>query len=168
MTRLRLALALSAVTLLAVPCAAEVFIVTLHNGSVFNSRYQPTEAAWDASYVVFLDELGTSVALHKDDIESVTSETETSGFGTVIDSTTIDLGFLPNDMPTEEEQQAGDSRTAIERLLEQQQLYNQQSYDQQQFVEPDAVGGGIPVGAVPTSGGTNIIQFPAGNPNGGN
>jgi hypothetical protein len=162
MTRTRLALALLAVTLAAVPCSAEVFIVTLNNGSAFHSRYQPTEAAWDSSKIVFVDELGIQVALLKSDVESVTSETETSGFGTVIDSTTIDLGFLPNDMPSEEEAQAGDARTVIQRMLDQQQLYQTPSYDQNQFVEPDSVGGGIPVGAIQSQPSVNVIGLPPG------
>lgn len=162
MTRLRLALGfLTAVALVAVPATAEVFTIKLQNGSIFESRYQPMEADWDPEQIVFVDELGMKIALAKADVESVTSAVETSGFGTVIDSTTIDLGFLPNDMPTEEELQAGDPRNVIQRMLDQQQLYDQQpSYDQQQFVEPSATGGGIPVTAVPSSPSTVVVPFP--------
>lgn len=160
MIRTRLALALLAATLIAVPCSAEVFTVTMTNGSTFQSRYLPTEAAWDTSKIVLTDEVGTQISLLRSEIESITSESETSGFGTVIDSTTIDLGFLPNDMPTEEEAQAGDTRTVIERMLQEQQRYNQQSYDQQQFVEPSAMGGGIPVGGIQNQPSVNVIGVP--------
>ncbi|MDX1630431.1 MAG: hypothetical protein R3234_01100 [Thermoanaerobaculia bacterium] len=155
--------------LLVTPTAAETFTIELKNGSTFQSRYEPTEAEWDSSQIVFLDELGIRVALSKEDVAEVTAETETSGFGTVLDSTTIDLGYLPNDMPTAEQMEAGDQRSPGERLREQMQIYQemQPSYDMQQFVEPGSAGGGIPVGAVPSQPSTSALTRPGGTTAGG-
>lgn len=121
------------------PAAAEVYTIRLTNGTTFESRYQPKQAAWDAGVLTFLDETGLEVALAKGLIAEVAPQSELKGFGKVINTTTVDLGFAPNDL---EEFQA--------RMRESNQNPFQESmtrtYDQQQFVEPDQVGGGIPVG----------------------
>lgn len=149
-TVIALALVLGGTALFVDPAPAEVYTIELNNGTTFQSRYEPVEADWDSTKIVFLNELGTRISLSKDDVAEVASETETSGFGTILDSTTIDLGYLPNDMPTPEDLEAGDERTPAERIREQMRVYreNQPSYDMQQFVEPSATGGGIPVGAI--------------------
>lgn len=165
------ALALSALALLAAPAGAESFQVTLTDGSGFETRYQPQEASWDPSLVLFLTEFGNWIGLAKDSIASVVSDLDDTGFGTRIDSTTISLGFAPNDMAIPEDQQvvAGQAApgspaaasaaaaNAQNALLEAylQQRAAEQSYSIQQFVEPNETQG-IPsrfVGA-PTGGDT--------------
>lgn len=146
-TVLKALVAFSAAVLLASMASASVFTVVMKNGTAMETRYQPREASWDSNAVVFLSETGNRVALWKDDIAEVQVETETKGFGTVIDTTTIDLGILPNDLPTEEETAASQEGrpSALEEVLT-------RSYDQQQFVEPSEMGGGIPVFGVGSTG----------------
>jgi len=99
MRRMRtVALALAAACV-AVPASAIVFTVQLTNGSSFVSRYEPVDAPYDASKTVFVDETGLLIALDKSDIASIKSDVETTGFGHVIDNTTLALGWAPNDAP---------------------------------------------------------------------
>lgn len=89
-------------TLLAVtPAMSAIFKVQLKNGNTFSTRYQPKIAEWDESKVVMLTDVGNRITLHKDDIVGVTTDTQAKGFGTVIDTTTIVLGWAPNDAPME-------------------------------------------------------------------
>lgn len=125
---------------IAVPMHAEVFTVKLTNGATFESRYQPKQAAWDPNVVTIIDETGLLVALPKDLISSVSSQTEMKGFGKVIDTTTIDLGYAPNDMPVQQQQASN-----AQLLMDYMNQGHNNHYDQQQFVEPSEVGGGIPV-----------------------
>jgi hypothetical protein len=160
MPRALLTSCLAAVALLvvALPATAEIFTVTLHNGTTFNSRYQPEEAPWDTSKVILLDDVGVRVALPKADIESIAAQSELKGYGRVIDTTTFELGVAPNDLPEPEEGGEGQAQqpSALDRMLS-------QSYDQQQFVEPDEAGGGVPVFSV---GNTTQPASVSGNPAG--
>jgi hypothetical protein len=134
--RIILSSAAAAILLAATPAAANVFTITLENGTTFESRYQPQEASYDASKILFLNSLGLPMALPKDMVESVTSEAETSGFGKVIDTTTIDLGYLPNDLPTEEE--LAEAQRQGLGLAPGQAV---PVYNMEQFVEPGELGG---------------------------
>ncbi|HEX5759864.1 MAG TPA: hypothetical protein VF121_11765 [Thermoanaerobaculia bacterium] len=156
--------------LLAAPAAAETFQVTLADGSGFETRYQPQEASWDPSVVLFLSEAGNWIGVPKDLIAAVVSDVDDTGFGTRIDSTTISLGNAPNDAALPEEQQvaagmaapgspaagAAAAANAQNALLDAylQQRAAEQSYSIQQFVEPNQTQG-IPSRFVgPPSGGT--------------
>jgi hypothetical protein len=88
-----------AALLAAAPASAAAFAVHLHNGAIFETRFEPQDASYDAGKVVFLDELGVLVALDKADIARIESDVEVSGFGHVIDDTTIAVGWAPNDAP---------------------------------------------------------------------
>jgi hypothetical protein len=91
-----------AVALLGVaPASAAVFVIHLNNGTTFESRFRPLDAEYDASKVVFLDEVGILIALPKSEIATIESDVERSGFGHVIDDTTIAVGWAPNDAPEE-------------------------------------------------------------------
>jgi hypothetical protein len=133
-------LLLVASLLAALPAAADVYTIRLSNGGTFESRYQPKQAAWDATLVTFVDETGTEIALPQAMIAEVTSQSEVKGYGRVLDTTTIDLGFMPNDL--DQSQQA----------MQQQALMNPAGQmvvgpaAGGQFVEPSAIGGGIPLG----------------------
>lgn len=86
-------------TLATVPLSAAIFVIHLENGTTFESRYRPLDAEWDSSKLAFVDEWGNEIALSKSDIARVESDVEAAGFGTVIDNTTIALGWAPNDAP---------------------------------------------------------------------
>ena len=140
-----LALAVLSAALVALPAAAETYILTLHDGAVFESRYQPEEASWDPGVVMILTEFGNWIALQRADIADVTTDVESKGFGTVIDTNTISLGVLANDAIPPEEQEEPDAFQQLQQFLTQQ---NQQpDYTVQQFAEPGELGtGGLPVG----------------------
>jgi hypothetical protein len=137
MRHLRLAtvLALSAAFATA-PVAAEVYTITLTNGTTFESRYQPRQATWDASMMEFLTETGNWAALPRTLVSEVVPQSETKGFGRVMDTTTVDLGFAPNDLP--EATTAGQVANPAGA-----DAFNR-NYDVQQFAEPNS-GGGLPV-----------------------
>lgn len=85
--------------LLAVPASADVFFVTLNNGSVVETARQPEQASWDPNMVLLVTEVGNWIGLHRDEIESIRSEDPASGFGIRISDTAIALGLSPNDLP---------------------------------------------------------------------
>lgn len=117
------------------PLSATVYKVTLKNGNVFETRYQPEDASWDKGKMVFLDELGNSIALAKDDVQEVISDIEAKGYGRIIDNTTMYLGWAPNE--GEETPAEGSPAAAAAQATGQEQpniTYNQ-------FVEPDQTQG---------------------------
>lgn len=128
--------------LVATAAGAGTFTVTLHNGGSFESRYQPSAAGWDENVILVLDELGMWIALDRSDVKSVVSDVEARGYGRVIDTTTKEFGFAPNDAAIPEEGDAGSSgqreETPLDRILS-------RSYDTPLVSEPSAVGGGFPV-----------------------
>lgn len=134
--------------LLASAASAGTFTVTLHNGNSFDSRYQPKAASWDENVILVLDEFGNWVGLDRADVKSVISDIEARGYGIVIDTTTKEFGFAPNDAALPDEKggaQTEAAPTALDRILN-------QNYDTPQFVEPGSSGGGFPVFNVGASG----------------
>ncbi|HEX2225079.1 MAG TPA: hypothetical protein VHN15_12830 [Thermoanaerobaculia bacterium] len=137
------------VSLTASPAAAELFYVTLNNGSVLESRYQPQQSSWDPEMVLLMTDVGNWVGVGRDEIESVRSESENRGYGLVIDTTTILLGWAPNDAadPNAEPadgQAAGSAasnRTAAALESMARQRAAEESYSIPQFVEPGATRG---------------------------
>src|SRR5690242_21886515 len=99
MVRARVSIALAAVLLAAaLPAGASVFHVTLTNGSVVDTLYEPQEASWDHGMVLLLTDAGNWIGIQKSDIANVASENATRGFGIVINATTISLGEAPHDL----------------------------------------------------------------------
>jgi len=147
MSRLARTLAWALAGILAVaPLSATVYKVTLKNGSVFETRYQPEDASWDAGKIVLLDEMGLLISIPKDDVQDIVSDVEAKGYGSVIDDTTMYLGWAPNEG---EDAAAGGAPAAGPQVFGQQEppiTYNQ-------FVEPDQTQGmpgtwvGYPVNA---------------------
>ena len=141
----------------ALPAAAEVYTIRLSNGTTFESRYQPKQAAWDPTFVTFVNETGNEIALPQSLIAEVAAQSETKGYGRVLDTTTVDLGFMPNDLDQSQ------------RAMERQAAMNPSGQlavgpsPSGQFIEPDAIGGGIPIGFNST---TNF-NTPLVNPTGG-
>jgi hypothetical protein len=135
-------LALSVAAILAVlPAAASAgtYVITLHSGGVFESRYQPREAAWDAGKVVFLSETGNWIALRRADIARVESTTRSLGLGVDINATTVAVGWAPNDNLTPEQIQEA------ARNAPQQFSVPEPNYSVRQFVEPNSTQG-MPMG----------------------
>jgi hypothetical protein len=131
---------------LAAPAAAELFTITLNSGHSFESRYEPMAASWNPELVMFMTDQGNWIALPRADVASIEAETEARGFGMVINTTTIDLGYAPQiageEIPVDPYQQYLEA------------LRQEQPYSVQQFVEPSQAQG------IPGS----FIGFPSGGP----
>ena len=134
---------LFALALLALPAGAEIYTITLTNGTVVETAQQPQEATWDSNVVLFLSDVGNWIGVAKDEIESVRSESQRKGYGIRISDSTIAIGWAPNDLPTEEEAQGrgGADRVgqALDRIATQAEQDRQYSIDQ--FVEPESTQG---------------------------
>lgn len=122
---------------------AAVYTVTMKNGSTFDTRYQPEEASWDENMVVLMTEFGNRIALPASEIDSVVVDSESRGFGHQINSSTMMLGWAPNDAidPSTPEGQAAMAAAAAAAASGAQSA---PVYNQQQFVEPGAATG-LPV-----------------------
>lgn len=140
--------------LLAIPASAEVFTVTLKNGSVLETQYQPQEASFDEDMVLLMSEVGNWIGVRRDEIASVISDAELTGFGTVIGKNTVLLGWAANDAadpnaPAPEGQRRDPEASLANQVL--QSLYQQraaeQSYTIKQFVQPNETQG-IPAGLI--------------------
>lgn len=143
-----LLLVLALCVLPAVPSSAEVFHVTLTNGSVIDTAYQPQQASWDPGMVLLLTDTGNWVGFHKDEIDNIRAEDPAQGFGVRISDKTVALGLSPNDLPVPTEgdgaQQAADRYyQLVERALA--IAEKQQSYSIQQGVSTEQTQG------IPTS-----------------
>lgn len=138
----RFAITLAALLLAAAPAAADLFTVTLNNGTTIESRYQPQEASWDSSMVLLLSEVGNWIGVRKDEVKEVTSEIVRRGFGIPINTTTVLIGTAPNDaaVPGADQGQSDPVLRALE-ILKAQQPPPPQPYSIQQFVEPDQTQG---------------------------
>ena len=158
-------LPLLALALLALPASAEVFHVTLKNGTTIDSSVQPQQANWDPKMVMLMSEVGNWVGFSQDEIESIKAEDPTSGFGVRISSTAIALGRFSNDLPeegkTNPQEELNQRYLALaNRMLEQSE--RQQRYSVQQFVEPNQTQG-IPSGFAGYGNGgnfNNLNNFP--------
>lgn len=93
-----LVLGLALFVLVAQPAIANnAYIVNLKNGSTIISKYKPVETAFDSNLMLLMTAAGNQIALAKDDIESIVSDLENRGFGTVINTSTIIVGATAND-----------------------------------------------------------------------
>jgi hypothetical protein len=136
--------------LLAVPASADVFYVTLTNGSVITTAHQPQQASWDPNMVLLLTEVGNWIGFPKDQIQGVRAEDPTQGFGIRISDKAIALGRSPNDLPNADDSTKSKADLLTDRYLSiaERQLAIQearQNYSIQQFAEPGSNGGGIPI-----------------------
>lgn len=139
--------------LLAVPVSAEVYSVTLTNGSVLETQYQPQEASFDKDMVLLMTEVGNWIGVRRDEIESVVSDAESSGFGKVIGKNTVELGWAANDAADPNAEAAGGKQDpglslaaqALQAVYQQRQA--EQSYTVKQFVQPSETQG-IPASLV--------------------
>jgi hypothetical protein len=141
---------LLALTLLAVPASADVYYVTLTNGTVIETAHQPQQASWDPTMVLLLTEVGNWIGFPKDQIQGVRAEDPTQGFGIRISDKAIALGRSPNDLPNGDDSTKTKADLLTERYLsiaERQLALEEarQNYSIQQFAEPGTNGGGIPI-----------------------
>ncbi len=152
----RLSVLLIVALLCAATAQAAVYTVTLQNGTSFDTRYRPVDADWSEDVSMILTDQGNWIALEKSEIADVTSAIESSGFGYQLDTTTIFIGWSPNDLATEDEN--GESVQDFEFIDD---ISDEgQSFTLEQFVSPVTAGsapaGGLPlynVGAGPGDGG---------------
>ena len=135
--------------LFAVPASADVFYVTLTNGSVITTAHQPQQASWDPNMVLLLTEVGNWIGVPKDQVQGVRAEDPTQGFGIRISDKAIALGRSPNDLPNADDSTKSKADLAAERYLSiaERQLALEEArrnYSVQQFAEPSA-SAGIPI-----------------------
>ncbi len=126
----------------ALPASAAVYTILLKNGTTFETRYQPEQASWDADKVVLLTEFGNPIALAAADIDSISTDSESRGFGHQLNDTTMMVGWAPNDAldPNSEEGKAALAAEAAGTAA----APAAPVYNQQQFVDTGATSG-IPV-----------------------
>jgi hypothetical protein len=148
MRRSLVLLSLLALATPAIPAMAEVYTVTLTNGSVLETAYQPQEAAFDRSMVLLMTDVGNWIGVQKTEIESVRSDAELGGYGKVIEKNTILLGWTSNDNidPSAEGQGQGKSDPALSATAQAlgnlyQLRQEEQSYTIKQFVQPSETQG---------------------------
>ena len=132
-TMLHLTNLVAMVLLVAASAGASNYRVNLHNGNSFMSRYEPVDAGFDDSVLMFLGDRGNWIAIPKVEVESVDSLIQTQGRGTVIDAVTILIGLLSNDKPSAEE--------SAEMAAEAANRPVNINYSMPLFSEPDATGG---------------------------
>ena len=147
-------LAALAAVLATTPAVAGAFIVTMKSGSTFETKYQPHQSEIDEDKILLLTGYGNWISLPKDAVESVQSDTEARGFGTVLDSATIALGWSPNSSVPQEGADSGEAEDPTSRLIdflrEQNAPQPQQVFSNELIVEPSDLGG-IPVWGTDTS-----------------
>lgn len=155
-SRRSLLLCLLLALVIVVPAGAEVFTIKMKNDSEFITRYQPQQDPRDEGKVVMLTEYGNWIALSKTAIADITSETESRGFGTVLDTRTIVIGWAPNDKAAPGEE-ATDPTTQLLNYLRGRDAAQEQDFSVQQFVNPDEAGlGGIPASGITSSGSSSF------------
>ena len=104
---LKSALAFVLLAGLATSAYAVKFTVTLKNGTTFETRYRPMQADFDPSYSLLMTDKGNWIALHNDEVADIVSEAEASGFGYQLDTTTLYVGWSPNDLVDDEAGEEG-------------------------------------------------------------
>ena len=112
----RYLVAMALLGLLAMPASAELFTITLTNGSSFDTRYQPMQSMTDEGKLQFLTDTGNWISLEKDIVASVTSRTESKGFGIVIDTQTIALGWDPTSIQEAEDAEMASTDPTMQLL----------------------------------------------------
>jgi hypothetical protein len=135
-----LALALASVA------AAGTYTVTLKNGTTFETRYKPVDADWDPSILMLSSDRGNWIALLKEDVVDITSSVEETGFGYQVNTTTIFVGWAPNEAMPEGDGEGGEGggtgNPALDALPD---PYAATDFSLEQFVDPSIGAGSQPV-----------------------
>jgi hypothetical protein len=153
--------------LFSAPASADVFYVTLTNGTVIETAHQPQQANWDPNMVLLLTESGNWVGFPNEQITGIRAEDPTQGFGIRINDKAIALGVSPNDLPEAKGKDDVNQRffDLANRMLD--MAEQQQKYSVQQFVEPNQTqgipssfaGNGGGGAGVPNMGGLGGMQL---------
>ncbi|MEO1086779.1 MAG: hypothetical protein AAFY88_21305 [Acidobacteriota bacterium] len=152
LTRLLFAAALAVLT--AGSSLASSFTVTLANGTSLQTRYRPVVADWDDTIALIRTDQGNWIALAKDEIVDVASQAEISGFGYQVDTSTLFLGWSPNDLLDEGDEDGEDGKAGgqggadgddARPYYENDALYDAPaaSFGLEQFVDIPGEGGSI-------------------------
>jgi len=151
---------LFALALFAAPASADVYYVTLSNGSVVETAHQPQQANWDPNMVLLLTETGNWVGFPKEQITGIRAEDPTQGFGIRINDKAIALGVSPNDLPEAKgkddvNQRFFDLANRMLDMAEQQQKYSIQQGVQTENTQgiPSSFSGNSSGSGLPNVGG---------------
>jgi hypothetical protein len=147
---------LFALALFAAPASADVYYVTLSNGSVVETAHQPQQANWDPNMVLLLTESGNWVGFPEEQITGIRVEDPTQGFGIRISDKAIALGVSPNDLPEAKGKDDVNQRffDLANRMLD--MAEQQQKYSVQQGVQTEQTQGIPSSFAGSYSGGSNL------------
>ena len=118
-----------------------MYHLKLRNGTSIDTAYQPQQAAWDPSMVLFLTDAGNWVGIPQKDVESVQSESQVRGYGVALNFNTVAIGWAPNDAP---EATAATAQSASTQALRQNIMQRQEEeshYTIPQFVSTDQTQG---------------------------
>ncbi len=137
------ALRFTVLALLAVAAAAtahaDYYTVTLTNGTSFQTRYKPVPADWDDNVVMIVTDRGNWIGLLAGDVADVTSHAEATGFGYQLDTTTLFVGWAPNE-DQDQEGEGEDGGLDLEKMYPE----SDASGVLEQFVDiPGATGGAV-------------------------
>lgn len=136
---------LALVLLLPAVAAAATFTVMLDNGTSILTRYQPRLSMPDEANVMLLTEVGNWISIPREHVVDVTTDIESRGFGRVIDTTTIELGFAPNELEMTDGDTPTDPAARLLEYMTQRDSQPAQDYSVSQFVDTESAGaGGFP------------------------
>ncbi len=121
---------------------ADYYTVTLTNGTSFQTRYRPEPAEWDDNVVMINTDRGNWIGLLADDIADVTSHAEATGFGYQLDTTTLFVGWSPNEDQSAEEGAEGEGGAGGGLNLEEMFPEPPPSGVLEQFIDIPGVSGG--------------------------
>ncbi len=122
--------------LFAIAAHAETYTVTLTNGTSFETRYEPQPAEWDENVMMINTDRGNWIGLLAEEVADVTSKVESTGFGYQVNSTTLFVGWSPNDIDDEGED--GEALNLEEMFPE-----APPTFSVQQFVNVPSAGAGV-------------------------
>lgn len=128
--------------LIATVVSAGTYTVTLNNGTSFVTRYKPVDADWDENVVMLSTDRGNWIALNKDEIADTVSDVESTGFGYQVDTTTVFVGWSPNEGEGEGEGEGGESGGGVERVDER-FPEPEPSFNLEQFIDVPGAGSGV-------------------------
>ncbi len=93
-----------AIAMVAGSAGAALYTVTMTNGTSFETKYRPLQSEWDENQVMIMTDKGNWIALPKNEIADVESRAQASGYGFQLNTTTLFLGWSPNDVGDEDEE----------------------------------------------------------------
>ncbi len=120
---------------------AEYYTVTLTNGTTFQTRYRPVPAEWDEDVLMISTDRGNWIGLRRDEVADVASHAETTGFGYRANSTTVFVGWSPNDID-----EGGEDGEGLD--LEEMFPEPESGFTLEQFVDVPGLGEGVGTQAV--------------------